>query len=309
MRKQILSLLLLAALLLSGCGKPETAPQETAFSFLRFLLPEDFRISSETEQECTLLCVGQRVGGALKTDLSADVLVNPDFDAIRNYLSRFVPDGLVFDSMIDSGSTVQADFVLVDPVTRKNREFQHTFYEKDGCCFDLWLDCTYLSGWERAEILAASGIVPNLQYTMPEDTYVPNFENTGLNLGQPQGNTCPIVSEGAVIGGFDYTELSAEILHQEDDHLNMEDFDPTGSFVQMSYSEFCIRRYMQRHIPAGWLEEYILMYLHEDSEDPSVSMHFKITNPETSEERQSLHHFLTWDGQVYDSWNVIPETE
>lgn len=305
MKRIVLLIAAVLALIMAGCG----AQPKAEAPVISLTLPQGYWIPTEnaTDKECSIVCAGQRVGGVLKTDLSTDVLVNSDFEAVRAYLGQYVPEGLVYDTMIDGGYPVTADLVLVNPDTMASREFMHYLYEQDGCCYDLWLDFVYLNYRDQVELLIASGIAPDLEYVEQDSEYVPNFENTGLNLGQPNGNTCPIVWEGEVIGGFDYTELAPVVLHREEDFLNMEAYDP--SFVQLSCSEFRIRKYMQRHIPEGWSDEYVLMYQDQDYADCSVSMSFKITNPETGEQRQSLHHFMRWDGRIYDSWNYIPDAE
>lgn len=314
MKKRILCAALAAAILTAGCGmKSEIGPTQVSTvqtsespSPIHLDLPEGYWIPTETatEKECSIFCVGQRVGGVIKTDLCIDVLINADFGAVREYLGQYVPEGLDYDTMIDGGYPITADMVLVDPETKVSREFMHYLYEQDGCCYDLWLDFAYLQYWEHKEILVTSGIAPNLEVVTPESDYVPNFENTGLNLGEPNGNTCPIVSDGKIIGGFDYTELAPVVLYEHSEFLNMEDADPECSYPQMSVSEFRIRKYLQRHIPEGWTAEYAFMYENQDSVDRSVSVSMILTNGETGEQRSYLHQFFWWEPlRIYDSWN------
>lgn len=314
MKKQILCAAL-AVLLTTGCAQkaptvssPEAAVQAShTASFLPInLLPENFIIPADsiTDTACSIFCIGQQVGGIIKTDLSTDVLVNSDYDAVGNYLGKFVPEGLVFDTMIDGGYPITADLVLVNPDTKASREFMHYLYEKDGFCYDLWLDFAYLQYWEHKEILVASGVAHDLEITKPNADYAPNFENTGLNLGEPNGNTCPILSDGAVIGGYEYTGLAPVVLHEKDDFLNMADFHPEYGYTQMSVSEFRIRKYLQKYNTEGWAAEYDFMYENQDDANRSVSVFLVLTNRETEEKRSFLHHFYSEDaGQIYDVWS------
>lgn len=318
MKIHIICAALATVILTAGCAaKSETIPalectaqSSVSHSPIHLDLPEGYWIPTETAtvKECSIFCAGQRVGGVIKTDLSTDMLVNADFDTVREYLGQYVPDGLVYDTMIDGVYPVTADMVLVDPDTKASREFMHYLYEQDGICYDLWLDFAYLQYWEHKEILVTSGIAPNLEIIQPESGYVPNFENTGLNLGEPDGNTCPIVSDGKIIGGFDYTELAPVVLDQQSDFLNMEEADPECSYPQMSVSEFRIRKYLQRHIPEGWTAEYAFMYENQDTADRSVSVSMVLTNSETGEQRSYLHQFFCWEPlRIYDSWNENTE--
>lgn len=301
----VLSLALICLAMCSFLGRYVAAEGMGGFDFT---LPDGMFIPEEdnTGTDCPIVCAGQRIGGFIRTELEPSALIANDMHDLVDYLQQYVPEGLVYEYMGGGSGIVDMSFILVDPNTIQHREFKHWFFEKDGSVYDLWLDTRYVDGETECSILVTSGINPGLE-TIQIDAPVPNFDfdlPEDFTLGQPEGDSCPILLGDLAVGGFRCTDLPVKALAYADDLLDMEPYNQCGDscYADNSFSEFAIHRDLARSLSETESEEYIMMYSDETGEDAFVSVSYRVTDSVTGEARESNHTFFQHDGIVYDLW-------
>lgn len=273
-----------------------------------FDVPQGFSISEVGDGKYNIICAEQRVGGIIRTELGTDVLKDHDLDAVLDYLMTYVPEGLEREYMAGHGTReydpIDVSLILVNLENMSIREFKHWFFLKDGACYDLWLDTTYVDGEEECLILKSTGADPNVVYGGDEFLPKPDFDFPmpgGLTAGEVTDNTLPIFRDGVQVAGVTVTKIKADGLYCREDTVFTEQMRDAMDYPLDSYTHFAVLHHLTKQLPLGASYEYMTMYAGQDTDTPVVAVSFAITDE--NGQRTEIHHtFFRKDAVVYDLW-------
>lgn len=95
-----------------------------------------------------------KIGGLIQTDLDYSALGQDGSDALTQYVDAMAPLPLIpeYIAMGADGSYAM-NLRITNPETQEVTNSSHFFFERDGVCFDLWLDDDALTDEEKEVFL------------------------------------------------------------------------------------------------------------------------------------------------------------
>lgn len=158
MKKRSMILLVLLVMLMSvGC---QTVASDTAaVPTFDFELPEGYTIDHIAGNSCDIVSGDEVVGGFMRTDLDVACIDTQDFDTIFAYLKTYTAPNETFEFFMDHWtSCLNVVVKITNTQTSESYEQYHHLFEKDGACYDMWLDGLYVERDSVEEFVDAVGI-------------------------------------------------------------------------------------------------------------------------------------------------------
>ena len=148
--KKYLLMLLLLALILTGCADQSAVPEA---GNLTFDLPEGYSVADKTDMNCSIVRDEDRaeVGGIILTQLteknmSEQMLLHLDSVTGTGVINEY------FSWKAESKGTpiMLVSHYMTDPDTMVREEFHRIVFVKEGSVYDMWFD-TKLIGVDEIE--------------------------------------------------------------------------------------------------------------------------------------------------------------
>lgn len=158
MKKRSLILLVVLVMLMSaGCQATES--DTAAAPTFDFALPEGYAVDHIAGNTCDIVSGEEVVGGFTRTDLDVSCIDTQDFDTIFAYLETYTAQNETFEFFMDHWtSCLNIVFKITNTQTNEAYEQYHHLFEKDGVCYDMWLDGRYVERDSTEIFVDALGI-------------------------------------------------------------------------------------------------------------------------------------------------------
>lgn len=158
--KRCFVFVLLAVMILSGCGNRISVPQVGDFSLE---LPEGYAIADIADSNCKIVCTSDdlSVGGMEYTDLKHKDVYDKKTDNIMLYLQEEFHQTYNVEYIATHwGSKNKIVSVNLKKHTGDGREemFTHIFYERNQVIYHMWLDADKVNSETIDRFQAITGV-------------------------------------------------------------------------------------------------------------------------------------------------------